>query len=596
MPTTDTNIFATFILSLITTFLFIALFGIIHLKDDGEFTGENLHMNIKDKAKQYERAEITIVALHEGKTGKKYNIYSLVELCPDGQMKSPVIGNPKYSITREKLSKDYTLYIRRVFFDNPLRGVSFFQSIGLRIITEKNQKDILDQTANAAQSNDMPLTTTQVEDGDNKGIENDDVLYDYGEMISEPDGEEGILFNSSSAEPSPLKPILPVFTCSVRVYTQLSKDDAFQKLLTQKELGKAGLTIKKELGISLLEHMEYWGSVFLCLPNPFVRNIRLTLGRDRRFLLVYIQERTKQKDSSIRGGIFEITDERPFGTGFCLKETIIDNQFFMEMPNEPERLRYRLFTPSGAMISDSSCYFMKSIDLQIAVGGQRRIFRFDDQVREMPMNTYENLSIGDKKTGTYLQRLKEEEKKRSLKYLEKSRTFVYFPGNKEDPQSKEKAVSIIQEIIGKAKKLCIICDPYLSASDFITFGICVTSLDLVLHLITSEAFLIQPIANEADKTQGDTLIHVLNEVKDKFKVQCHVLQGRKTSPLHDRFIIVDKEAYLLGSSLSEFGARATTLYKVPNPDALEREARKWIYDKEPSINLQDWAKKEETKK
>ena len=68
-----------------------------------------------------------------------------------------------------------------------------------------------------------------------------------------------------------------------------------------------------------------------------------------------------------------------------------------------------------------------------------------------------------------------------------------------------------------------------------------------------------------------------------------MLEGRKSSPLHDRFIIVDDSAYLLGSSLSEFGSRATTLFKVPNPEALDKRARKWIYNQTPSISLEDWA-------
>lgn len=550
---------------------------------------------IKEKAKRYERAEITIVALHERKTDIKYNIYSLVELCPTGQLKSPVIGNQDYSMKRETLNKDYTLFIRRVFFDEPLRGVNFFQSKGLRAIYENTQNEKEELASKLLPDFTTPINH-KFEDELIETIRKDDVLLDYGEMISEPDGEEGILFNCSSADDSPLKPVLPEFTCTVQVFTQLSKSDALQKLLPQKELITAGLIIKKELGISLLEHMEYWGSVFLCLPNPFVRDIRLKLGRNRRYLLVRLVERMELKEHSFYGGTFEITDERDFGTGFCLRQPIDDKQFVMEMPNEPERLRYRLFTSKGELIAEAANYFMKSINLRLAIGVQKRIFQYNDTVKEIPMNTYEDITIGDSSTDSYLQRLKEEKKKRSLKELEDSRTFVYFPGNKEEPGCREKAVAIVQEIIGKAKRKCIICDPYLSATDFMTFGIYVTSLNCELHLVTSEAFLIQPLANDTTKNQGNALINILDQIKGKVKVQCHVLQGRKNPPLHDRFIIVDENAYLLGSSLSEFGTRATTLYKVPNPDALERQARKWIYDKDPSISLKEWAIKEQQKK
>ena len=120
----------------------------------------------------------------------------------------------------------------------------------------------------------------------------------------------------------------------------------------------------------------------------------------------------------------------------------------------------------------------------------------------------------------------------------------------------------------------------------------VSSTNLELHLVTSEVFLIQSLSKGSKQTQGEALFTVLQQLKDKMKVQCHVLKGRSSSPLHDRFIIVDKDAYLLGSSLSEFGSRATTLFKVPDASALQGTARKWINHEEPSVSLEDWIEKE----
>lgn len=523
-------------------------------------------MNIKERMKHYERSEITIVALHDGCTDTYYNVYSLVELCPADQLQSPAIGDARYGMLREKLNDNYTLFIRRVFFTDPLRGLNFFQSKGLRAIYKLGDKDI---------------------------------LFDYDEMISEPNGEDGILFDCSSADRSLLKPILPEFSCSVRIYTQISKSDIFQKLLSQNELVKAGLAVKRELGISLVEHMEYWGSVFLCLPNPYTRRARLSLGLDCRYLLVSIQERN---NSSVFGGTFEITDERQFGTGFCIRKQIDAARFWVEMPNEPEKLRYRIFTKEGELIAEVANYFVKSFKFQMAIASQRRVFQTNTDNKEVPMQTYEEFSIGDCSQEVYAQRLEEEGKKRSLKYLEESYTFVYFPGHKEDTNSRQKAERVIQDIIGKAKKKCIICDPYFSAEDFMRFGTSVSSLDLVLQIVTSEAFLIQPLAKRSRLTQGDKLIQIMNLVKDKMQAQCYVLKGRKHSPLHDRFIIVDDEAYLLGSSLAEFGSRATTLFKVPDPDALDRQARSWIYnrdkteDRQYCVTLEKWAKDNGAKK
>ena len=518
-------------------------------------------MNIKDRISRYERAEITIVALHEKKTKKNYNIYSLVELCPFGQMKTPALGDSEHHAILEKLNKDYSLIIRRAYCTDPFQGVSFFQDKRLRVIYDETTKE-------------------------------NDILYDYSEMTPEPDGEEGILFTSDSPDKNPLKPVLPEFSGCVRVYTQLSSNDALQNLLKQEEIFNAGLTIRKVLGISLTAHLEYWGSVFLCLPDPFVRRIDLKLGSGRKFLLVHIKTRNRH---NLKGFTFEITDERLFGQGFCCRKVLEENRFIMEMPNEPEKLRYRLYTVDEELIEETASYFMKQLHFTMAIAGQSRIFKLGNTEKRISMQTYNEFTVGDTDKGSYHLRLEEEENKRSLKMLEDNRTFVYFPGNKENAGSKDRAEKIIREIIGKAKKMCIICDPYLSAAEFLTFGIAVSSLDLVLHLVTSEMFLIQPVTKGSTKTQGEILSSVLEQVKDKIKVQCHVLEGRKVSPLHDRFIIVDDGAYLLGSSLSEFGARATTLFKVPDSAALEGQARKWINDQMPSTSLEDWIAKQRGK-
>lgn len=515
-------------------------------------------MDILQKALQYERAEITIVALHEKKSKKYYNIYSLVELCPVGQLKSERIGDSKYSCRREKLDEYYTLFIRRVFLNDPLRGVYFFQGKGLREICDDNKAD--------------------------------DVLCDFGDMITEPSGEEGILFNADTADKSSLQRVLPEFQGSVRVYTQFCQNESFTMLLSQTSMAKAGLFIKEVLGIALLENMEYWGSVFLCLPNLYIKRISIQLGRNGRFLLVQIRER---QGKSIKGGVFEICDERTLGKGFCCRTTINTSRFVMEMPNEPEKLRYRLFTEEGDLISESANYFMKGFSLQMAIEGQKRVFKFGNRVKKVQMRSYEEISYSGNKNDDYIKRLDEEAKKRSLKKLEENRIFMYFPGKKEDQSSPERAKSVIQEIIGKAKKKCIICDPYFSREDFLNYGIMVSSTNLELHLVTSEIFLIQTLTRDAAKTQGDVLYDVLQQLKDKMKVQCHVLKGRNSSPLHDRFIITDDNAYLLGSSLSEFGSRATTLFKVPDASGLQGTARKWIYHEEPSIGLEEWIENEQ---
>lgn len=172
-----------------------------------------------------------------------------------------------------------------------------------------------------------------------------------------------------------------------------------------------------------------------------------------------------------------------------------------------------------------------------------------------------------------------------MKSLEEKRVFIYFSGKKEE---KERAAGIVKDLIAGAKERCIICDPYFSKKDLLTYGIHVTSLNVVLKIITSAAFLKREVDSEPESRQGELLYGVIDSLsKQKIDVKCYVLRGKK-SPLHDRFIVVDDEVYLLGSSLSEFGARATTLYRVPDPYLLIRQAEQWMKDETTCPSLKEW--------
>lgn len=510
--------------------------------------------DLESKLCHYNRSEVTIVALNEKATGKFFNIYSVVELCTKDQLESETIGDEKYSCIRKRLDDNYTLFIRRVFFYAPSNGFAFFKNSGVRPIFEQQQEN--------------------------------DILYDYGKMILEPNGSEGLIFHRNSLPKSKLEDILPEFSGTYRIYVQLAIGNEFRNLLPNKTMLKAGLIVQKELGIALLSHMEYWGSVFLCLPDPYIKRVELKLGKDCRKLLVRVITR---KGMPMFKGFLELTDERLLGKGFFLRHEITEERFSVEIPNEPERLHYRIFTKTGELIEESANYFLKNFHYQMEIFGERRRFCISGKEKiDIEMKSYKEFTIGDNEIEAYAEHLNEEERKRSLKALEDERVFMYFPGNRYKNDSRNRAVSIVKELIGNTKNTCILCDPYFSRDDFLEYGIMVSSTEIILHVVTSEAFLLQPINKDNPIRQGDLLIDLLKQLGDTLDFSFHVLKGHESSPLHDRFMVLDDDVYLLGSSFSEFGSRATTLYKIPNPDSMKRVAERWIKNEDLSLSFKEW--------
>ncbi|MGG7145710.1 VPA1262 family N-terminal domain-containing protein [Clostridium butyricum] len=515
---------------------------------------------LDEKMIQYKRSEVTIVAL-ESKTAKRfYNIYSLVEMCPEEQVKSEKIITKKdekeIPYIRYKINNEFTLYFRRIFILTPNEALNFYRGNGCGIHKITNEKD--------------------------------DILYDINELSSEPEGEVSIIINSDSD--NGLLSVIPKHFDTIKVSCKVNLNKESQINLDYEDIRKINNYVDKVLGIDLLEHVEFFGSMILCMPDPYIRRIEMKLIDEGKMLYMNILTR---KNRSVIGFTINLVDERKYGLGFEIKQEINNNMVTIPLPNEPEKLHMRLYATDGELIEYSVGSFIKNFMFDMKVQSVNRRFQInnigENKTKNIEIQTYR--TIEDK-----LNEIKRnsiftiEEQKRIAEKLEESRTFIYFDGSSQE--EKEKAKSIIRELVGKAERRCIICDPYFSQEDFVNYGIYIKSNNVVLKIITSGAFLSSKIQDDNKNencihNNGYALLHILNQVEEKFPVQCYVLKGNKKSPLHDRFIIIDDTAYLLGSSLSEFGSRATTLYKVPDANVLIKSAEKWM-ETEPKI--EEWMK------
>jgi hypothetical protein len=52
--------------------------------------------------------------------------------------------------------------------------------------------------------------------------------------------------------------------------------------------------------------------------------------------------------------------------------------------------------------------------------------------------------------------------------------------------------------------------------------------------------------------------------------------------------MLDEHVYVIGSSLAEFGSRATTIYRVPTGAKLIEKLENWWSDKALTESLEEW--------
>ena len=145
---------------------------------------------------------------------------------------------------------------------------------------------------------------------------------------------------------------------------------------------------------------------------------------------------------------------------------------------------------------------------------------------------------------------------KSFEQAEKELRFIFFDGDKDRKEDNlKRAHDILMKIQNTAYRRIIICDPYFEAKELYRYVFHQNSLDINTWILTSK---------NINKSQAQAL----KEAQDKYNlltenanVLCRVMRGR--SDLHDRFLIVDDRVWILGTSLNNFGERATTIALVP---------------------------------
>ncbi|WP_378955750.1 VPA1262 family N-terminal domain-containing protein [Pelosinus sp. sgz500959] len=533
----------------------------------------------------YYSAEITVIWSHNKVDDQHVNIFSVVELIPAEQELSSKIedvgrdGN-KLPMRRIQVNSVFSIYAAR-FVVNIEDAIAFF---GKESISGRNIKI------------------------NNKTI----ALQSVNSMTVEPSENHFILVPPNLCPETPFGHVLPRRSVSSRVRARIDANAETLKMFSENDQIKISEFIKETLGIDLLNFSEFFGAVILSCPNPYIRKFEERLSRDRQKIVYEIYERQGQ---SLIDGEIEISEERPSGKGFVIRELIKKNKGIINIPYEPCEFRTRMFSKQKELIEDMSGHFIKSINLSMGIiGGKREIHEINqkdgmEMIHKVDVITDEVHSIvGDSldiKTPTIL--LTEKEKHRVMDALKMQREFIYFPGKTND--SVENARQILREIISKASERCMIVDPYLSGPDVIKFSLFVSNSKFEIRLISSAAFLSKKYNEDGDEeidndpsneqlevqvepvTYGGMLNSTIEQLmkQDKtLRLKCRVLKGRKKSPVHDRFLIVDNEVYILGSSLNEFGSRATTLFRVPDPRVIIGEAEKWWQDDEISIDLGQW--------
>lgn len=249
---------------------------------------------------------------------------------------------------------------------------------------------------------------------------------------------------------------------------------------------------------------------------------------------------------------------------------------FSTHPNKSfNYLKVYIYDKDGILIAYfPRLVFIHQINIDLMV--HEHTLRISDKdknvVREVEKFSSEHIRIGNAVQEGLL-----EDDDYAYQKLEEALDFVYLDGDKDGTHiNREKGIQLIQRIINSAKERCYICDVYFNTTDFEEFIWGTSSLNVDIRILTSKYGL-------SDDTAKAGMAMRVKEYIEKVrgKVTCRLLTGEPV--LHDRLIIADDQVWMLGSSLNHFGAKATTLIRVPKAyrkRLIEKVEYWWNHDDE----------------
>lgn len=515
-----------------------------------------------EKIKQYYTKAIRTSLLAQDKLTKNwYHLFSVIELQNNDEY--------SYDIPNEKWEKD-------CFRTNQskLEEYSFYLSI-----------DEIASVDDALKVFDKPF--------ENYVIDGQKISFANTSFVKEPSGNYPLVFSSNFYVDKGVASILPKRKSGLLVWCQIDNqrktDNKFISSTVSKEMLSMQELTMEWLGFDILQKREHIGNIYLSAPNPYFREVEVSLSTNPTGIFYKILTR-KNNFEPLK---FRILDKH--GDAIALDKTfeITKQADLIELPHEPHLFELRIYNQDDDLIAiHETATFLRSVQLGISMKQADFHVKVETEKgnKEFVVEKFSKEThsvVGKTRDFNSENYFKNADKERQHIELAERKEFIFYSGAKDEAEKsklKENAKSIIREIINNANDTCYLCDPYFNSMDIVEFAFQIRNSGVKIKILNSK--------EAVSKEEAKKIAIVINEYNSKpfGKIEVRILRGN--SILHDRFIVTDKNVWFIGSSFSEFGNRATCIAKVPGSSGklIIKEIEKWYGSDEFSENIMDFAK------
>jgi hypothetical protein len=319
------------------------------------------------------------------------------------------------------------------------------------------------------------------------------------------------------------------------------------------------------LGLDITDWSELLGSVHLIVPDPLIRQIRTSLDEAAGALILSVDARLDVDIPELECTVWQ---QRISGVDRASRHSISPGVNKILIGEDPKEIGIIMRSEFGLHMFQPPTAFLKSIQIKMNVAVRRtvRIEGFGEPFEySAPSVLHNQINVGEpaKPGGSLVLAVGRERRKQSS--TARDRQFWF-------DDEKERAHDLVRRLIGSAAKRVVIVDPYFESQAALRFCPAMSASSLKVKILSSHFFLKKRMEPETDLTNESRLLDAIDALKtknvDNFEIR--KLRGSNESPVHDRLLVVDDRAWLLGSSFKDFGSRGTMLVELHEPNSIVR--------------------------
>lgn len=337
--------------------------------------------------------------------------------------------------------------------------------------------------------------------------------------------------------------------------------------------------LKDHLPVDLFSRPVLWGSAHLILPNPLFRDIAERVVDSQKSVALTL---LAHPGRSLDGLMVSLREIRPAGiTSETHHSVPASGKLIITLPHTPHMIGVDVRCPDrGLLFHSEPTAFIGQISFSMnIVSGSREVEvparskkRGTERFQTPIVTPTHVTSVGEASPASALRVLLNDRAEQDRLSRSADIGYRWFKGNV------ELAVAFLRNALITAKTNVTIVDPYFGVTELLRFGLANATRGVVVRILTSKMYLRDGTDDGKARKKEQELQHALKTIRLKDKtVQLHIRVMRgDSSPIHDRFLLIDEEIWLLGSSLNEFGDRGTATVRLPHaPETLRDIEHEW---------------------